>query len=83
MFDRTSFDEAIARVAERYERTAPTVDTWCDWLCLAGDAEITLADVHLLMQLDAPEPMQPNYAANLLYKMQSRLGRDTTGQAGF
>ena len=27
--------------------------------------------------------MQPNYAANQLYKLLSSLGRDTTGMAGF
>jgi len=27
--------------------------------------------------------MQPNYAANDLYKLLHRLGRDTTGLAGF
>jgi hypothetical protein len=32
---------------------------------------------------DGEEWMQPNYAANRVYKLLNRLGRDTTGSAGF
>jgi len=82
VFQRSKFNTAILLVAAHYEKTAPTVEQWCDWLCSAKDSEVTLADIHLLGRLREYKP-QPNYAANEVYRHQRTMGRDTTGQAGF
>lgn len=82
MFDRRTFDRATQEVARQYEKTAPTVEAWCDWLCSETDDVVTLADVALLLDLYTDSP-SANYAANRVYHHQVRMGRDTTGQAGF
>lgn len=87
MFNRKLFEAALAAVSSAYMTSAPTVDQWCDMLAAAKDHEVTLADVHLLSQflkaLHTPEQVQANHAANMVYHLNQRLGRDTTGQAGF
>lgn len=82
MFNRSQFDHACEEVAARYERTAPTVEQWCDLLASSRDHEITLADIRILTQLQT-DPPQPNYAANMLYKHLSFMAKETTGQIGF
>ena len=82
MFNRSKFDRACEEVAARYERSAPTVEQWCDVLASSRDREITLADVRLLAELQDNQP-QANYAANMVYKHLESMQRDTTGQIGF
>ena len=82
MFNRKQYDAAISKVATQFEKTAPTVCDWCDFLSAAKDHEVTLADLHLLNRL-ATEDTQANYAANLVYHLMERSGRCTVGQAGF
>lgn len=87
MFNRKAFEAAIDKVAACYMKSAPTVETWCDFLATAKDDVITLADVHLLTQLSAamnagPTPSASS-VANQVYHLNHRLGRDVTGQAGF
>ena len=82
IFSRKEFESAIGELCEKYEKSAPTVYDWVEWLYQAKDHEITLSDVFLLKTL-ASEDVPPNYAANMLYHMQYKLGRDTTGNAGF
>lgn len=82
MFTRSKFDRACEEVAARYERTAPTVEQWCDVLASSKDREITLADVRLLSELQ-DNPPQANYAANMVYKHLESMCKDTTGQFGF
>lgn len=82
LFDRKLFDAYLTDVAERYEKTAPTVEQWCDFLAADGGHKTTLADVTLVHRL-ATETTPPSTAANLVYHLNHRLGRDTTGQAGF
>ena len=74
-------DDLLARVAQRFERTAPTVETWADWLAAAKPDETTVADLLLLERL--ADELNPCLAANLLYHHQNRLGRDVSGQAGY
>lgn len=81
-FNRKAFEQQLGLVAGIYEKTAPTVDAWCDWLANAKDLEITLADLNLLNTLATDVP-PANYAANMLYHLAERAGRDTTGHAGF
>lgn len=82
MFQRKQFDAAIDMVAAHYQHSAPTVESWCNWLCSTSGDLVRLSDISLLMTLSNDLP-QPNLAANMVYKHQARLGRDTTGQAGF
>ena len=82
MFNRSQFGRACEEVAARFERTAPTVEQWCDSLASSRDRDITLADIHLLSQLQE-NPPPPNYAANMVYKHLESMAQDTTGQLGF
>ncbi len=82
MFDRQRFNRACVAVSQRYERTAPTVETYCNWLSCARDADVTVADLHLLTQL-YDNPPEPRHAANIVYKHQDRMKRDVSGQVGF
>lgn len=80
IFDRKLFEDACATTVRNFEKTAPLVSNWADWLYQAKDKEITLADLHLLNQVNE---MQPNYACNRLLHLFNDLGRDTTGMLGF
>ena len=80
IFNCQNFENTCTKVAEKFEKTAPTVSAWVERIYMAKDTEITLADIHLLAQL---EEMQPNYAANRVYKLMNLLGQDTTGHLGF
>jgi hypothetical protein len=82
IFDRLAFEKACEIVCARYEKTAPTVHTWADSLYRGKDDQITLTDIHLISVLTTDE-VHPNTAANLVYHINHRLGRDTTGHAGF
>lgn len=82
-FDRQAFDSQLSTVSRRYEKTAPTVEAWCDLLAAAPDTSITLADVHTLDRLYTDTGLPAAMAANVVYHLNHRLGRDTTGQAGF
>lgn len=78
-----------------YETSSPIVSDWADDLYrrLCSPVDLTSIDyreIQCLAQLydsDGRDPKdgweQPNYAANRVYKLLSRLGRDTTGMAGF
>ena len=81
-FNRKNFDAILSGLSERYEKSAPTVSEWAEWLFTAKDHEITLADVHLASEVWKANT-QPNYAANAVYHLSERLGRVTTGHAGF
>lgn len=85
MFDNSKFESAITEVAHHYEKSAPIIETWCDWMMTAKSSEITLSDILLLQYLNdkTQSPLSGNSAANKLYHHQSLLGRDTTGMAGF
>ncbi|MFY8213332.1 MAG: hypothetical protein ACOVKJ_02640 [Flavobacterium sp.] len=82
MFDRKLFEIAIDKVATTFEKTAPTVVDWADFLASAKDAQISLADLHLLSRL-ATEDTPANYAANLVYHRMEQAGRCTTGHVGY
>ena len=81
-FDYKAFSAALTAIAERYERTAPTVDDWCNLLAAAKGDKITVADLNMVQTL-LDDEVHPNTAANMVYHLNYRLGRDTTGQAGF
>jgi hypothetical protein len=86
------WSEAIRRrlteACRHYEKTAPTVEAWANDLFVRlnenADAvvlsEIVFAEQRLF---ESGQWMHPNHAANAVYKLLHRLGRDTTGHAGF
>lgn len=82
MFDRSKFEQSVTDVAMKFDKSAPTIADWCDWLAAASDDDITLSDLHLLARLQS-EVVQPNYAANLLMHHLDRQGKSIAGQAGF
>lgn len=53
LFDHDRFQATVTAVAARFEKLAPTVADYCDWLAAASLHEITLADVRVLEVLVA------------------------------
>lgn len=89
MFDFDAIREALGRVVDHYEKTAPVVSEWADdvYMRLNGQADkVIFSELMLVKTMIGTEEegwMHPNYAANRLYHLLHRLGRDTTGMAGF
>lgn len=82
IYSRTALDNAVCVLLDRYEKSAPTVAEWADWLYAAKDSEVTLEDLFILQEL-AGEELQANYAANRIYHLMERQGKSTVGHAGF
>lgn len=87
MIDLDKVCRAIEAAAGYYEKSAPPVEQWLDDLYrrIHGQPdEVRLSELLAVERLlENGQWMQPNYAANAIYKLQHRLGRDTTGLAGF
>jgi len=87
LIDFDALDARLTEAVARYEKTAPTVATWANDLFVRlheNTRAVVVAEVQFADRLFlAGEWMQPNYAANDLYKLMDRLGRDTTGHAGY
>ena len=78
----------LTAVAEHYEKSAPTVADWANDLYVRiGDSPdtVTLTELRMVTRMADTDGgwTHPNVAANLVYKLMNRLGRDTTGHAGF
>ncbi len=84
----------MARLAcVHYEKSSPVVSDWADdlYMRLASPDDsrpVDYREIQCLAQLyDARDSVdgwqQSNCAANCVYKLLARLGRDTTGMAGF
>lgn len=82
IISREQLDAAATKVCALYEKTAPTVSEWADWLYSAPDADVTLYDLFTLQTIANEEP-QANYAANRIYHLMERKGLPTIGHAGF
>lgn len=87
MIDFDAIRRRIEDGAARYEKTAPTVEAWFDDLYVrlneAAD-KVVLSELLLVQQfVDDGVWFDPQTAANRVYHLQERLGRDTTGHAGF
>ncbi len=82
LISREQIDAAAAKVSELYEKSAPTVSEWADWLYSAPDADVTLYDLFTLQTIANEEP-PANYAANRIYHLMERQGKSTVGHAGF
>ena len=88
MLDFKAIESTIGEVVDRYEKTAPTVSEWADdvYRRLRDADKIVLSELMLIQDIkgrDGEDWMQPNHAANRVYKLLYRLGRDTAGLAGF
>ena len=77
----------LTEACEFYERSAPTVHDYLDGLFrrVENDASnVRLSELYFITDLKCDgEFLQPNYAANAVYKIMQRLGMDTTGHIGF
>ena len=82
LYNREQIDAAAERVCEIYNKTAPTVSDWADWIYSARDNEVTLSDLLWLQRL-ANEETPANYAANAVYHLMESRGQSTIGHAGF
>lgn len=89
MLDFDAIRDALSRVVEHYEKTAPVVSGWADdvYIRLNGQADkVVVSELMFAQRLigqDGEDWMRSDYAANQLYHLLHRLGRDTTGMAGF
>jgi hypothetical protein len=79
--------EHLTRAGQVYEKTAPTVNDYLDDLYIrlneSPDTVVMSELTFVASLLEEGQWMQPNYAANRHYHLMNRLGRDTTGLAGF
>ena len=76
----------LPKIVEHYEKSAPTVSRHVDDLYrrLNNRGEATVREVTAVADLLVEDVfIQPNYAANKIYKLRHELGMDTTGYAGF
>jgi len=79
--------ERIEEACAVYEKTAPTAHAWLDDLYRRINERpeaVVLPELLFLDRLvEDGEWMHSSYVANAVYHLLHRLGRDTTGQAGF
>jgi hypothetical protein len=79
--------DQLTRVADHYEKTAPTVCDWANNLYIRiheNSDKVALAELLFVNRfVEERQWMPPNYAANQVYHLMSRLGQDTAGHAGF
>jgi hypothetical protein len=84
---QNAIDSLLVSISSHYEKSAPVVSDWADEMYRRISREpngVSLSEVCFAARLFIGNQwMQPNYAANQLYKLLSSLGRDTTGMAGF
>jgi hypothetical protein len=87
MLNWLAFNRFLAEACEHYERTAPTVAAYCNGLYVRlseKPAEVSALEViRIPMLKEGAGWMQPNYAANFVYKLMSELNQPTTGHTGF
>jgi hypothetical protein len=78
----------IEEAVSHYEKSAPTVAAYLDDLYVRlnerpHDVRVSELGAVASLKDDEGQWEQANCAANRFYKLASRLGRDTTGQAGY
>lgn len=85
--DWPTFRRYLEDAAAEYATSAPTVANYIDDLYIRLDESPESVNVRELLTVcqlkDDGQWEQANYAANRIYHLQSQLGVDTTGQAGF
>jgi hypothetical protein len=81
------FMRFLEEAAGHYDKTAPTVEQFVDNLYRRMGEKpetVTLFEIMTVEELRQDGVWeQPNYAANRIYHLMERLGRPTTGHAGF
>jgi hypothetical protein len=84
-FDYEKCEKFLAQVCRHYLESAPTVSEYADdvYRRLTSGGAVQLDELTTLQALWSEEWEHPNFAANRIYKLQSSLGMDVTGQAGF
>jgi len=87
IFDYESIATFLVQVCDTYEKSAATVTAWANNLYIRlteNPDDVRASELLLLNRLKDEHGFIPaNFAANLVYKLQSRLGQDTTGHAGY
>lgn len=87
MWDWQAFEDFCIRGSVRYHLTAPTVSDYLDGLYVRvkdRPDQVPVREVIRANQLaSGGEWMQPNLAANHVFKLMAAAGLDTTGHAGF
>lgn len=77
----------LTDAADHYEKSAPTVCEYVNDLYSRINEraeEVRLSELFFVGRLlEEGQWMQPNYAANQVYHLMSRLGMNVTGHAGF
>ena len=79
--------EVIEAVIGHYEKTAPPLHAYLDdlYVRMAEKPDgVTWSEVTFALSLHDADGVRPApWAANAHYKLMARLGRDTTGLAGY
>lgn len=89
IFDPDALERCVQEVMKHYEDSAPTVAEYADSIYMRLGSreadEVRVSELVFIASLCTPEGVwtHPNTAANLCYKLMSRLGMDTTGHAGY
>lgn len=87
MIDLNAICKALTDICETYEKTAPTVCEWANDLYIRINEDtktVTLCELMMVPRFcEEGTWMGPNYAANSVYHLMQRLGRNTVGHAGF
>jgi hypothetical protein len=87
MFDAECCLKMLTEICEHYEKTAPTVHAWADDLFIRINEQpdkVVLSEILFLDRWRSCEQWTPpNLAANEVYHLLHRLGRDVCGQSGY
>lgn len=87
VIDIRRISDELTAICDHYELSAPTVHAWANDLYIRiGEQpnDVTLAELMMVARFREDGIwMQPNYAANYVYRKLHQMGRDTTGQIGF
>ena len=87
MIDINAIANMLTEICDHYEFTAPTVRDWADGLYRRIDSNpetVLLPELLAVTRFkECGEWEQPNYAANRIYKMCERIGREVSYQIGF
>lgn len=79
--------DQLTAICDRYRTLAPTVSVWADDLYIRMNEKPETVVMSELLAVDHLKDgcgwMHGNVAANYVYKLLHRLGRDVSGQAGF
>ena len=87
MIDINGIQLFLTECCEQYEKSAPTVDAYCNDLYIRineNPASVSLFELLKIQLLkDSNIWMNPNVAANYVYHLETELGRSTVGHIGF